>query len=80
MAELVEIDSLTAMVIVDNEVDPMSTIAPDTVKVSGLLPHIAMRSKVDVPERGGATKEIKMEDVCCGHHGLSILLVSQLII
>jgi 7,8-dihydropterin-6-yl-methyl-4-(beta-D-ribofuranosyl)aminobenzene 5'-phosphate synthase len=80
MLELHEIDSLAAMVIVDNEADPMSTIAPDTFQVSGLLPHIAMRSKVNVAERGGATKEITMEDVCCGHHGLSILLVSQLII
>ena len=69
-----------ATVIVDNEVDPMSTIALNTVQVTGLLPHFAMRSKVNVPERGGATKEITMEDVCCGHHGLSILLVSKLMI
>ncbi len=76
MSDLLEIDSLTATVIVDNELDPMSAIAPDTVQVTGLLAHIAMKSKVKIPERGGASKEIKMEDICCGHHGLSILLVS----
>lgn len=62
MPELLEIDSLTAMVIVDNEVDPISAPAPGTVQVSGQLPHIAMRSKIDVPERGGATKELTMEE------------------
>jgi 7,8-dihydropterin-6-yl-methyl-4-(beta-D-ribofuranosyl)aminobenzene 5'-phosphate synthase len=77
MSDLVEIDSLTALVIIDNEIDVMSTIAPDTVEVSGQLPHIAVASRHYVSGRGDATKEISLEDICCGAWGFSVLLVSQ---
>jgi hypothetical protein len=77
MSDLVEIDSLTALVIIDNEIDIMSTIAPGTVEVSGQLAQIAMGSKHHVSGRGDATKEISLEDICCGAWGLSVLLVSK---
>lgn len=72
---LVEVDSLEAHVLIDNELDPMSTIAPDTVQVSGLMGHLAMSSPHNLDDRGDAHKELRMEDLCCSAHGLSILLV-----
>lgn len=73
--QLQEVDSLEAIVIVDNELDPMSPPAPDTVQVLGNLGHIAMRNDSNLTDRGGASKEMRMEDICCSAHGLSILVV-----
>lgn len=73
--QLQEVDSLEAIVIVDNELDPMSPPAPDTVQVLGNLGHIAMRNDANLTDRGGASKEMRMEDICCSAHGLSILVV-----
>ncbi|BCS22786.1 MBL fold metallo-hydrolase [Aspergillus puulaauensis] len=73
---LVEVDSLEAHVLIDNELDPMSTIAPDTVQVSGLMGHLAMGSPHNLDDRGDAHKELRMEDLCCSAHGLSILLTA----
>lgn len=74
---LVEVDSLQAVVIIDNELDPMSPPAPDTVQVFGNMAHIAlgMAPNLDVDERGGASVELKMENLCCSAHGLSIMVV-----
>lgn len=72
---LQEVDSLEAIVIVDNELDPMSPPAPDTVQIVGNLGHIALRSGTNLTDRGGACKEMRMEDICCSAHGLSILVV-----
>lgn len=71
---LEEVDSLEALVIIDNELDPLSPAAPDTVHVTGNLGHIAMGAGSTLTERGGAT-EMRMEDICCSAHGLSILVV-----
>ena len=75
-AYLEEVDSLEALVIVDNELDPISAAAPDTVQVSGLMPTLAMGSPHKVSDRGDACKELRMADICCSAHGLSILVVS----
>lgn len=73
---LTEIDSLEATIIIDNELDPLSTIAPDTVHVSGQMATLAKCSPHKVDDRGPACRELKMEDICCSAHGLSILVVS----
>ncbi|KAL5333878.1 cytochrome P450 [Aspergillus crustosus] len=74
--DLVEVDSLEAHIIIDNDLDPMSTIAPDTVQVSGLMGSLAMESPHHLDDRGDAHKELRMEDICCSAHGLSILLTA----
>lgn len=74
-SSLLEVDSLEALIIIDNELDPMSPVAPDTVNVTGLLPHIAMSTAPDVHGRGDAVKELRMDNFCCSAHGLSILIV-----
>ncbi|RAK78565.1 MBL fold metallo-hydrolase [Aspergillus fijiensis CBS 313.89] len=71
---LVEVDSLEAVLLVDNDLDPMSTIAPDTVQVSGLMRTLATQSPHEISDRGDAHKELQMEDICCAAHGLSILV------
>jgi 7,8-dihydropterin-6-yl-methyl-4-(beta-D-ribofuranosyl)aminobenzene 5'-phosphate synthase len=74
MANLVEIDSLEAIVIVDNELDPLSYIAPNTVQIKGGWADIGLSQKKHHHDRGNAV-EIPMESLCCGAHGLSVLLV-----
>lgn len=73
---LEEIDSLEATVIIDNEVDPLSPAQPDTVHVSGLMGNLAKGSTHKLDDRGDACRELRMEDICCAAHGLSILVVS----
>ncbi|KAJ5820790.1 uncharacterized protein N7525_010074 [Penicillium rubens] len=73
---LEEVDSLEAIVIIDNELDPLSPPAPDTVQVLGNLGAIAMGSKHTLTDRGDACKELRLEDVCCAAHGLSILVTA----
>lgn len=74
---LVEVDSLEALVIIDNELDPMSPVPQDTVQVTGLMQHLATGSPHKLHDRGDASKEMRMEDICCSAHGLSILVVGR---
>ncbi|KAI2786583.1 hypothetical protein POX_g08970 [Penicillium oxalicum] len=76
MLTLQEVDSLEAIVIIDNELDPMSPPAPDTVEITGNLRTIGMHSRHRLTNRGGASRELRMEDVCCAAHGLSILVTA----
>jgi 7,8-dihydropterin-6-yl-methyl-4-(beta-D-ribofuranosyl)aminobenzene 5'-phosphate synthase len=78
MAPLVELDALEILVIVDNEVDPISTYQNPAIKTSGNLVHIGMRSQTEVHNRGDASKELRMDSICCGAHGLSLMIVSPL--
>ena len=78
MSGLVEIDSLEAVIIIDNEIDALSTTAPNTVINNGRLPNVAMSYHgATIENRGGAIKELQMEDIFCGAHGLSVLLVCE---
>ncbi|KNG82106.1 metallo-beta-lactamase superfamily protein [Aspergillus nomiae NRRL 13137] len=74
--DLVEVDSLEALVIIDNELDPLSPPAADTVQVSGLMGFLALQSTHELHDRGEAKKELQMEDICCSAHGLSILVTA----
>ena len=76
MAPLVELDALEILVIVDNEVDPMSTYQNPALKVSGQLLDIGLGSKTEVHDRGDVSKELRMDNICCGAHGLSLMIVS----
>ena len=74
-SSLVEIDSLEALVIIDNELDLLSPVDPAKVLAHGNLAHLAMASPHQPHDRGGASKEFRMEQICCAAWGLSILLV-----
>lgn len=72
---LVEVDSLKAIVIIDNEIDIMSTVPPNTIKNNGRMPNLSISQPDSVQSRGEVKKEMPMEAICCGAHGLSILVV-----
>ncbi|PWY92794.1 metallo-beta-lactamase superfamily protein [Aspergillus heteromorphus CBS 117.55] len=73
---LLEIDSLEATIIIDNELDTMSPVAPDTVQVTGQMRSLATDSPHLIHDRGDARRELQMEDICCAAHGLSILVTA----
>lgn len=77
MSSLVEIDAVEVLVINDNEVDPMSPYTNPGLQVSGQFKDVVVGSRHPVHGRGAATKELKMEDLCCGSHGLSLMIVSH---
>lgn len=74
---LVELDSLEVVVIVDNEVDPISSYNHPDLKVSGQMASIALKAPLDLANRGGASHEIRLDNLCCGAHGLSLMIVSS---
>ena len=73
---LTPLNSIDILSIVDNEVDPMSP-QPDCVKAVGRLPDVALANRRMVPTgRGEAVViEAQMDDLCCGAHGLSLMIV-----
>lgn len=74
---LTPLDSLEILAIVDNEVDPMSA-APPIVSASGRLGDVALTKGRDKSPSGGETvKEIALDQLCCGAHGLSLMIVSM---
>lgn len=74
---LIELDSLEVVIIVDNEVDPMSPYPnPQFSSVSNRFIHFALNSPHIPQNRGEGTKELKMSQLCCGAHGLSLMIVS----
>lgn len=76
--DLQELDSLTVHVIVDNELDPISPGPPTLVEQSGNILNIALRSApLDPQSRGGAFRELRMDEICCSAHGLSLLIVGE---
>ncbi len=78
MASLIELDALEVLVIVDNEVDPISTYPNPAIKVSGQFMDIATRSPTQIYGRADAEKELRMDNICCGAHGLSLMVVSNI--
>jgi 7,8-dihydropterin-6-yl-methyl-4-(beta-D-ribofuranosyl)aminobenzene 5'-phosphate synthase len=76
---LIPLDTLDILAIVDNETDPMSP-APPCVTATGRLGEVALgKGRVIKEERGaGIVKELAMEQLCCGAHGLSLMIVSTI--
>jgi len=76
MAPLVELDSLEILVIVDNEVDPISSYSHPDLKVGGQMSDIAFRAPIPEGSRGGSKFEIRLDNICCGAHGLSLMITA----
>jgi 7,8-dihydropterin-6-yl-methyl-4-(beta-D-ribofuranosyl)aminobenzene 5'-phosphate synthase len=75
MSSLVELDAVEILVIADNEVDPMSSYSHPDLTVSGQLGDIARLGPLLEDSRGDAKFEIRLGNVCCGAHGLSLMIV-----
>ncbi|KAJ5910097.1 hypothetical protein N7504_004740 [Penicillium tannophilum] len=74
--DLQEVDTLEATVIIDNELDPLSPAAPGTVQIAGQMGSLIFKPDNEIMDRGDATRELRMEDICCAAHGLSILVTA----
>jgi hypothetical protein len=72
--DLTEIDSLEVQVIVDNELDPISKYI-EPVIAYGNLAHIGLAGPKISDHRGNDIHEVRMDQICCGAHGLSLLIV-----
>ena len=77
MASLIEVDALEVLVIVDNEVDPISSYNIPGLIVSGQMNDIAPLAPLQDNDRGSAKCEIRLDNVCCGAHGLSLMIVGR---
>lgn len=74
---LAEIDSLEIQVIVNDELDPISPSPNPAVKVASHFMGIPLSPLSDDTQRGGATMEMRMGNICCAAHGISLLLVCR---
>ena len=70
-----ELDTLEFSVLVNNEVDPISPSPNPAVQYNGLFSGVPLTPIRD--PRGDAKLEARMDSICCGAHGLSIVVVSQ---
>jgi len=65
MSDLLTVDSLSVLVLVDNATDSLSTNPKNvTAEWSGLL-------------TGGRLRMMSGENICCAHHGLSLLITAE---
>ena len=76
LPNLVEVDSLEVQVIVDNELDPLSPCPHPDVQAPSRFMGIPLAPVNTPSSRGGAKKEFRMDNICCGAHGLSLMIVS----
>lgn len=78
MASLIEVDSLEVLVIIDNELDPISTyqLPSTTLTATGNMMHIAHANPVLPIDRGPNTTELRMDNICCSAHGLSLMITA----
>jgi 7,8-dihydropterin-6-yl-methyl-4-(beta-D-ribofuranosyl)aminobenzene 5'-phosphate synthase len=73
MANLIELDSIEIIVIVDNELDPISPSPNPAVQQGGTLRDVGMNGPA-LTDRGGAARELRMDHICCSAHGLSLMV------
>lgn len=72
---LTEIDQLEIHVIVNDELDPISPSQNPAVQVSSRFMGIPLSPLPPGTERGDARMEMRMDNICCAAHGISLLLV-----
>ena len=74
---LLEIDSLSSPRDRRQRSRPhVHVLAPIDFKTEGNIIDIAQRVPLNDPDRGNAQSELQMTNVCCGAHGLSLMIVS----
>jgi 7,8-dihydropterin-6-yl-methyl-4-(beta-D-ribofuranosyl)aminobenzene 5'-phosphate synthase len=69
-----ELDAVEILVLIDNELDPISKPI-DGLAANGNIAHIGLASPYEGTPPGEAVKQLKMEQICCAAHGLSLLMV-----
>ena len=75
MESLVELDSLEILVIIDNELDPISASPNPAVLQTNGLRDIGFNGPTRAASTpGGGVKELRMDHICCSAHGLSLMI------
>lgn len=72
---LVEVDTLDFLTIVNDEMDNISHSPNPAVKAGGSFMHIPLTDVQNPQAYGGAKKQMRMDNICCGAHGLSLMIV-----
>jgi 7,8-dihydropterin-6-yl-methyl-4-(beta-D-ribofuranosyl)aminobenzene 5'-phosphate synthase len=75
MATITEVDLLEITVLVDNELDPMSP-SPRADVITPLPMRGIALAPLQGGERGGAPAELRMDNICCAAHGLSLMITA----
>ena len=73
--DVVELDELRLLVVVDNEIDLLSSIAEDIPQV-GAAAYLAARAPT-VREHAGHPCKVILDRHCCAGHGLSVLVTAR---
>ncbi|KAF2256465.1 hypothetical protein BU26DRAFT_545785 [Trematosphaeria pertusa] len=71
---LVEVDTLDFLTIVNDEMDNISHSPNPAVKAGGSFMHIPLTDVQNPQAYGGAKKQMRMDNICCGAHGLSLMI------
>jgi 7,8-dihydropterin-6-yl-methyl-4-(beta-D-ribofuranosyl)aminobenzene 5'-phosphate synthase len=77
-SSLIEVDSVEILVIVDNEVDPVSRYINEGVAVLSRFIDFGINSPNLPTDRSDQCRELKMDALCCGAHGLPLMIVGPL--
>ncbi|KAH8810692.1 beta-lactamase-like protein [Xylogone sp. PMI_703] len=75
-ATLVEVDRIDVKVIITDELDPISPSPNPAVRYASNFMSIPLSQIPHQNARGGASAEMKMSSICCGAHGLSMMIVA----
>lgn len=68
--QLQEVDTIDIQVLVDNELDPISKSSnPSVVDTTSFR-----LTPLPAESRGPAAMELRMDNICCGAHGLSLMI------
>ncbi|KAI1472044.1 Metallo-hydrolase/oxidoreductase [Daldinia caldariorum] len=74
--QLAAVDSLTIHVIINDEIDPISPSPHPAVKHPQSFMGAPLRPLPTDAQRGGAKLQMRMDTLCCGAHGLSLLITA----
>ncbi|KAI1780559.1 Metallo-hydrolase/oxidoreductase [Hypoxylon cercidicola] len=72
--KLEEVDSLTIHAIVNDEIDQISPSPHPAVKHPQSFMGAPLKPLPAGTQRGGASLQMRMDSLCCGAHGLSLLI------
>ncbi|OJJ48590.1 hypothetical protein ASPZODRAFT_150786 [Penicilliopsis zonata CBS 506.65] len=73
---LTEIDSIEIHCLVNDELDPITPSMNPAVKVASQFMGIPLSPLAPGTQRDGATMEMRMDNICCAAHGISLLLIA----
>ncbi|KAM5345916.1 hypothetical protein ACJ41O_011777 [Fusarium nematophilum] len=74
---LAEVDSIEIQVLVNDEIDQISPSPNPHVKHTQSFAGVPLDLISDPAARGGAKLEMPMRNICCGAHGLSLMITAK---